>query len=207
MDNKNNHFLNSELSIEEKNKDKAKFHIVPVPLEKTVSYGKGTSKGPQAIIRASNELERYTGKSLPCIHGIHTHPFLNCNKPIKVIMNDIENITEKISKQNKKMRRFSDVRGIFNTAVKLKLAKDLKDVFRVLDKDHTGTLDIQELKAGLEKMRIKMDDVELKQLWVALDLDGDDKISYDDFERFCQKKSLASQVAIVAKGRSTDDGE
>ena len=81
-----------------------------------------------------------------------------------------------------------------------KLAKDLKDVFRVLDKDHTGTLDIQELKAGLEKMRIKMDDVELKQLWVALDLDGDDKISYDDFERFCQKKSLASQVAIVAKG-------
>ena len=76
-----------------------------------------------------------------------------------------------------------------------------------MDKDHTGTLDIQELKAGLEKMRIKMDDVELKQLWVALDLDGDDKISYDDFERFCQKKSLASQVAIVAKGRSTDDGE
>ena len=52
-----------------------------------------------------------------------------------------------------------------------------------------------------------MDDVELKQLWVALDLDGDDKISYDDFERFCQKKSLASQVAIVAKGRSTDDAD
>ena len=50
MNNKNNHFLNSELSIEEKNKDKAKFHIVPVPLEKTVSYGKGTFKGPQAII-------------------------------------------------------------------------------------------------------------------------------------------------------------
>ena len=72
MNNKNNHFLNSELSIEEKNKDKAKFHIVPVPLEKTVSYGKGTSKGPQAIIKASNELERYTGKSIPCVQGIYT---------------------------------------------------------------------------------------------------------------------------------------
>ena len=51
MNNKNNHFLNSELSIEEKNKDKAKFHIVPVPLEKTVSYGKGcllyTSPSPR----------------------------------------------------------------------------------------------------------------------------------------------------------------
>ena len=101
MDNKNNYFLNSELSIEEKDKEKAKFHILPVPLEKTVSYGKGTSKGPQAIIKASNELERYTGKSEPCIHGIHTHPLLNCNKPLKVIMSDIENITKDITKQKK----------------------------------------------------------------------------------------------------------
>ena len=101
MDNKNNYFLNSELSIEEKDKETAKFHILPVPLEKTVSFGKGTSKGPQAIIRASNELERYTGKSEPCIHGIHTHPLLNCKKPLKVIMSDIENITKDITKQKK----------------------------------------------------------------------------------------------------------
>ena len=101
MDNKNNYFLNSELSIEEKDKETAKFHILPVPLEKTVSFGKGTSKGPQAIIKASNELERYTGKSEPCIHGIHTHPFLNCKKPLKVIMSDIENITKDITKQKK----------------------------------------------------------------------------------------------------------
>ena len=101
MDNKNNYFLNSELSIEEKDKETAKFQILPVPLEKTVSFGKGTSRGPQAIIKASNELERYTGKSEPCIHGIHTHPFLNCNKPLKVIMSDIENITKDITKQKK----------------------------------------------------------------------------------------------------------
>ena len=101
MDNKNNYFLNSELSTEEKDKETAKFHILPVPLEKTVSFGKGTSKGPQAIIKASNELERYTGKSEPCIHGIHTYPLLNCNKPLKVIMSDIENITKDITKQKK----------------------------------------------------------------------------------------------------------
>ncbi len=101
MNNKNNYFLNSELSIKEKDKETAKFHILPVPLEKTVSFGKGTSKGPQAIIRASNELERYTGKSEPCIQGIHTHPLLNCNKPLNVIMSDIENITKDITKQKK----------------------------------------------------------------------------------------------------------
>ena len=101
MDNKNNYFLNSELSTEKKDKETAKFHILPVPLEKTVSFGKGTSKGPQAIIKASNELERYTGKSEPCIHGIHTHSFLNCKKPLKAIMSDIENITKDITKQKK----------------------------------------------------------------------------------------------------------
>ena len=101
MDNQNNYFLNSELSKKEKNKETAKFHIVPVPLEKTITYGKGTSKGPEAIINASNELERYTGKSIPCIYGIHTHPLVNCNKPLKAIMSDIENITKEISIQKK----------------------------------------------------------------------------------------------------------
>ena len=40
MDNNNNYFLNSELSTEEKDKETAKFHILPVPLEKTITYGK-----------------------------------------------------------------------------------------------------------------------------------------------------------------------
>ena len=90
MINKNNYFLNSELSKYERYKEKAKFHVLPVPLEKTVSYGKGTSMGPQAIINASNELERFTGKSAPCAHGIYTYPLLKCNKSIKNILIDIE---------------------------------------------------------------------------------------------------------------------
>ena len=55
MKNTKKNFLNSELSVEEKSKEKAKFHILPIPLEKTVSCGRGTSKGPEAIIeRATN---------------------------------------------------------------------------------------------------------------------------------------------------------
>ena len=104
------------------------------------------------------------------------------------------------------MRRFSDIRGIFNTAVRMKLAKNLKEVFGVLDTDQSGSLSIKELQAALAKVRIKMDDVEIKQLWVALDLDGDEKISYDDFERFCQKKSIAGQVAVIANGMLHNDG-
>ncbi len=38
----------------------AKFHIYPFGYEKSVSYGKGTSLGPAAIISASNQLEKLT---------------------------------------------------------------------------------------------------------------------------------------------------
>ena len=97
----NNIFLKSELSDTEKNKDFSKFDIIPVPLEKTVSYGKGTSMGPQAIIEASNELERYTGKSEPCLYGIYTHPFLDCNKPIDIVINELQKLTQSVSSKNK----------------------------------------------------------------------------------------------------------
>ena len=97
----NNIFLKSELSDIEKNKDFSKFDIIPVPLEKTVSYGKGTSMGPQAIIEASNELERYTGKSEPCLDGIYTHPFLDCNKPIEIVINELQKLTLSVSSKNK----------------------------------------------------------------------------------------------------------
>ena len=101
MKDKKKNFLNSELSLDETSKEKAKYHVVPIPLEKTVSCGRGTAKGPEAIIDASNELERFTGKSEPCTNGIFTYPFLNCNFAIESVMLNIEKTTKEISKQNK----------------------------------------------------------------------------------------------------------
>lgn len=98
---KKNTFLDSELNTNERSQEYSKFHILPVPLEKTVSYGLGTSKGPEAIILASNELERYTGKSEPCLDGIFTHPFINCEQCLSLIMDDIRTTTKKISSKNK----------------------------------------------------------------------------------------------------------
>lgn len=37
----------------------AQVAVLPVPYEATVSYGRGTAKGPAAIIRASNQVELY----------------------------------------------------------------------------------------------------------------------------------------------------
>ncbi len=54
----------------------AKFAVLPVPYEKTTSYGKGTAKGPQAIIAASAYLELYDEETdaNPSEQGIATMP-------------------------------------------------------------------------------------------------------------------------------------
>jgi len=64
----------------------ARFHVLPVPYEKTVSYGGGTAKGPAAILAASGQLERWDGTSDPGADGIYTWPAIDCRgKPEKVI--------------------------------------------------------------------------------------------------------------------------
>jgi agmatinase len=59
--------------------DQALFHIIPVPLEKSVSYGGGTAAGPAAILEASSQLERFTGRNDPSSYGLCTFPDLDCN--------------------------------------------------------------------------------------------------------------------------------
>lgn len=49
------------------------FHVIPAPLEATVSYGGGTAKGPGAVLEASRYLETFDGVSCPCDLGIFTH--------------------------------------------------------------------------------------------------------------------------------------
>lgn len=62
------------------------FHVIPVPLESTVSYGGGTERGPAAILAASSQLETWTGRCEPCASGIHTWPAVACDSgPVAAI--------------------------------------------------------------------------------------------------------------------------
>lgn len=65
-------FLESE--IPDLPPEECLFHVIPAPYEKTVSYGGGTAKGPDAILEASYQLEAYDGVGCPCERGIFTHP-------------------------------------------------------------------------------------------------------------------------------------
>lgn len=50
--------------------------VLPVPFERTTSYGKGTGAGPTAILKASQAMELYDEETdtTPYVHGIATMP-------------------------------------------------------------------------------------------------------------------------------------
>ncbi len=58
---------------------KARFTIIPAPLEYTVSYMKGTKHGPQAILNASSQIELYDEElgCSPIDVGVYTRPALD----------------------------------------------------------------------------------------------------------------------------------
>ncbi len=96
-----NAFLKSELTKKEIDSNFAKFHIMPIPLEKSVTFGKGTSKGPNAILKASNELERIYKNCEPCLKGIFTHPMVNCKENMTKTILKIQKLSMEISEMNK----------------------------------------------------------------------------------------------------------
>lgn len=73
----------------------AAFHVIPAPYERTVSYGGGTSLGPEAILKASAQLELFDNKSVPADLGIYTQAPVDCSGSIK---ETLANIREAVSK-------------------------------------------------------------------------------------------------------------
>jgi agmatinase len=87
-------FFESEIPVLKP--EQARFHVVPVPYEKTVSYGHGTALGPGAIIESSSQLERYDGLSDPGAEGIYTWPSVDCSGKPEDVIDLIANAVRKI---------------------------------------------------------------------------------------------------------------
>ncbi|MCB0271636.1 MAG: agmatinase [Bdellovibrionales bacterium] len=74
MDHKNiKNFLHPD-NLDLTQKEQSRFVVLPFPLEKTTSYVQGTSKGPQAILDASSQIEYFDPEleSCPLEYGIYT---------------------------------------------------------------------------------------------------------------------------------------
>jgi agmatinase len=82
---------------------KARFVVIPVPYEKTTSYGKGTAKGPEAIIDASLNMELYDEEldSNTAEQGIATlKPLVVDDKP-EVLVEELRKTCLKVLKDKK----------------------------------------------------------------------------------------------------------
>jgi agmatinase len=77
------------------------FHVIPVPLERTVSYGSGTARGPRAILEASLQLESYLEGATPGDLGIHVHPPVDCRlTSLERTLADVGHVVEQCLKQD-----------------------------------------------------------------------------------------------------------
>ncbi|MAZ66225.1 MAG: agmatinase [Kangiellaceae bacterium] len=79
--------------------EQAKFHILPVPYEESVSYGGGTAQGPAAILGASWQLETWDGKSSPSDLGIYTHAPVDVTGEAEQVIANIARATKNIVNQ------------------------------------------------------------------------------------------------------------
>ena len=91
------------LGIENKFSFNEKVVIIPFGLEKTVSYGGGTKKGPKEIIKASHQVELYD-EELNCEPykkiGIKTLKPFKIDNNIKKALKKISDINHKILEKN-----------------------------------------------------------------------------------------------------------
>ena len=87
------------LGVDNKFNFKEKVVVVPFGLEKTVSYGGGTNKGPKEIIKASHQVELFD-EDLNCEPykkiGIKTLKPFKIDKNIKKALKKMSDINEKI---------------------------------------------------------------------------------------------------------------
>ena len=95
--------LNNFLGIEDHycQQDDSYFEIISIPYERTTSYGKGTSTGPDAIIKASQYVELYDEQFQIEAYkkGVFTSEPVDVNGTIETVFKNIE---EKVSKSLKK---------------------------------------------------------------------------------------------------------
>ncbi|GAB2298774.1 Calcium-dependent protein kinase 17 [Dionaea muscipula] len=57
----------------------------------------------------------------------------------------------------------------------------LKQMFKSMDTDNSGTITLEELKQGLQKQGTRLSEFEVKQLMEAADADGNGTIDYEEF--------------------------
>ncbi|XVE78991.1 hypothetical protein DITRI_Ditri14bG0022300 [Diplodiscus trichospermus] len=94
----------------------------------------------------------------------------------------LDNVVLSRLKQFKAMNKFKKVAlRVIAGCLSEEEIRGLKEMFKGMDTDNSGTITLEELKQGLAKQGTKLSEYEVKQLMEAADADGNGTIDYDEF--------------------------
>ena len=68
--------------------------------------------------------------------------------------------------------------------------EDLERVFKLFDEDRTGEISVENLKKVARELGEEISEEELKEILLRADLDGDGKLTFDDFHDVIVKKTV-----------------
>ncbi|KAG5051789.1 hypothetical protein AAZX31_02G137500 [Glycine max] len=99
-----------------------------------------------------------------------------------------EEIREMISEVdidgNGRSVNFENFLKIMGRTMKENQTEELKDSFKVFDRDNDGYISATELRQVMVKLGERLTDEEVEQMIREADLDGDGRVSYEEFVRF-----------------------
>ncbi|KAG1346515.1 calcium-dependent protein kinase 1 [Cocos nucifera] len=135
------------------------------------------SSGAKELVK---NMLRQDPKKRPTAAQILNHPWIreDGEAPDKPI--DVTVLT--------RMRQFRDMNKLKKVALKViaeNLSEEeimgLKEMFKSIDTDNSGTVTFEELQAGLPKLGTKISESEVRQLMAAADVNGNGTIDYIEF--------------------------
>ncbi len=115
--------------------DESSVVVLPAPYERTVSFGTGTSRGPNSIISASRSLELYDEEldCEPCEVGIHTLPEIEFDIAPQRMVETLYEISREVISRDKFLITLGGEHSITNGP--LRAHKDFNEKFSVLSID------------------------------------------------------------------------
>ncbi|KAK7277604.1 hypothetical protein RJT34_22619 [Clitoria ternatea] len=95
-----------------------------------------------------------------------------------------EMINELVDVNGKSSINFEEFLNIMGKKMRESLNEELKDAFKVFDRDNDGYISATELRHVMMKLGERLTDEEVEHMIREADLDGDGQVSYEEFARF-----------------------
>ena len=107
---------------------------------------------------------------------------LNLSKPKAELEGDYR-IDSGYNEQGKKIRKYVRTKKLTSEQL-----KEIKEAFRLFDKDNSKTIDVAELRDAMKALGINMSKHDLKQMMKNVDKDGTGDIDFDEFKDLMTEK-------------------